>query len=99
MRLDVKTQSVIRNTTREVFGDQATVRVFGSRTDARARGGDIDLLVTTPQQVPDARRKTLTLIARLQRRLGDQPIDVLYLDPQSPPTAVQQEALRHGIAL
>lgn len=99
VRLDARSRSVIRDAAREIFGDEAVVRVFGSRTNPLARGGDIDLLVTTPKPVADARRKTLALIARLQQRLGDQPIDVLYLDPHAAPSALQREALHQGVPL
>ena len=44
MRLSLSTRSTIRDTVRSVVGPDATVRLFGSRTDDDARGGDIDLL-------------------------------------------------------
>lgn len=99
MRLSQHAQGVIRRTVKEIFGDQASVSLFGSRLDDAARGGDIDLLVQSPVLVKDARRKTLTLVARLQIRLGDQPIDVIYLGPDSTPQPVHEEALRTGKTL
>ncbi|MDN5848231.1 MAG: nucleotidyltransferase domain-containing protein [Nitrococcus sp.] len=99
MRLSNQTQTIIRDTVREIFGSDAEVLVFGSRTIDSARGGDIDLLVQTSTPIPQRQRKTLKLTARLQMRLGDQPIDVLVLDPETQKEPVHEEALRTGIRL
>jgi len=99
MRLSGQTQQVIRNTVREIFGVDATVSVFGSRVDDSARGGDIDLLVQSDRVVEQREQKILQLVARLQIRLGDQPIDILVLDPNTTLQAVYKEAVRTGVKL
>ena len=99
MRLTREQQEIIRRTTREVFGPEATVWLFGSRVDESQRGGDIDLLIEAPTPVEERERKVLRLTARLQIRLGDQPIDVLVLDPETPRQRIHDEALRTGVAL
>lgn len=99
MRLSQQTRQVIRNTVREVFGAEATVKLFGSRLDDNARGGDIDLLVDLPSVRADRERKTLQLIARLQLRLGDQPIDVLVVDPDTLQRSIHDQAFRTGVTL
>ncbi len=99
MRLSAQTRNVIRDTAREVFGPAAEVRLFGSRLDDTARGGDLDLLVILPASLDDSRRKTLTFVARLQRQLGDQSIDVLLVDPLTQLQPVHQQALREGVPL
>ena len=48
MRLDAKTVELIREVVLSEAGDQARVRLFGSRTDNQARGGDVDLLLEIP---------------------------------------------------
>ena len=96
MRLTAEAREIIRTTTHQVFGDQARVRLFGSRTDDSQRGGDIDLLVELPRHQSDARRKSLTLVARLQMRLGDQPIDVLVIDPETSLDPIHQTAAATG---
>ena len=83
MRLSLQTQQIIKDTTQEVFGKAAHVKVFGSRINDDARGGDIDLLVELPFYMADTERKVLQLTARLQLRIGDQPIDVLVIDPST----------------
>ncbi|HWP00553.1 MAG TPA: nucleotidyltransferase domain-containing protein [Methylococcus sp.] len=99
MRLSPKTRQIIRETVREIFGPEGKVILFGSRTDDEARGGDIDLLVELPAPVTDRQRRTLQLCARLQLRLGDQPIDVLVIDPSTPRQAIHEHAMRTGIPL
>ncbi len=70
MRLTPHEVRIIRETTREVFGPDASVRLFGSRTDDQARGGDIDLLVESEAPIADRFHKELELGAKLQMRLG-----------------------------
>ncbi len=99
MRLSTCTQKIIRDTSQEIFGSEATVTVFGSRIDDFARGGDIDLLIQSEAPIAQRERKALKLVARLQIRLGDQPIDVLVLDPETTRQPVHEEALRMGVKL
>jgi len=99
MRLSSRTRRIIREAAIEIFGPHARILVFGSRTDDTAKGGDIDLLVQTVDPVEQRERKALQLIARLQLRLGDQPIDVLVLDPQTECLPVHAHAIRTGISL
>ena len=99
MRLTPETRRVIKESVLDVFGPNATVRVFGSRVNDEARGGDIDLLVDCSEPVKDRLRKTLALTARLQRRLGDQRIDIVVSDPQTKPQSVHEVARRTGVPL
>lgn len=99
MRLSTQQIQVIKQTTREIFGPEAKVSLFGSRLNDQLRGGDIDLLVALPSPCHNATEKALRLTARLQLRLGDQPFDVLIVDPQSHRTPVHEHALASGQAL
>jgi len=99
MRLHKNAQSIIHRTAAEIFGPEVNVYLFGSRTDDSAKGGDIDLLVQLDKPVNEKERKILKLVARLQIRLGDQPIDVLVQDPETVLQPVHNEALRMGIRL
>ena len=99
MRLSQKTQKIIRDTVQEAFGVEATVKLFGSRINDDARGGDIDLLVELPSITAELERKTMQLVAKLQLRIGDQPIDVLVPDPSTPRKPIHEQAASTGIKL
>lgn len=99
MRLSLQTQQIIKDAVQEVFGVDAQVKLFGSRINDNARGGDIDLLVELPFCMADIERKTMQLTARLQLRIGDQPIDVLVIDPSTQWQAIHEQASMTGISL
>lgn len=99
MRLSQQTQQIIRDTVREIFGAEANVKLFGSRINDDARGGDIDLLIELPSVTAEIERKTMQLTARLQLRIGDQPIDVLVLDPSTLRQSIHEQASVTGIRL
>lgn len=62
-------------------------------------GKDIGLLVELPAPVEDHRRKALHMVARLQQELGDQPCDVLVVDPTTEQQAIHRQARRTGVEL
>jgi hypothetical protein len=43
MRLELREIRAVREAVRAVFGERATVRVFGSRVHNRLKGGDLEL--------------------------------------------------------
>jgi predicted nucleotidyltransferase len=99
MRLTTRDRHAIVQATAEVAGPAARALLFGSRTDDRARGGDIDLLVELPQAPADPLGLSLKLSARIQHRIGLRRIDVLVADPDSAPTPLLQHARREAVAL
>ncbi len=100
MRLTETQLATIKSTINEVFGENSSVYLFGSRTDDNSRGGDIDILVEAPLKPAQALEKKLKTSARLCMRLGDQKIDIittpsLFNDPRS----VVRNAVSRGIKL
>lgn len=95
MRLSVKEIDEIVRVTKEVYGKNARVYLFGSRLDDKKRGGDIDLLVRTDSEKRGILER-IRMVARLKQVLGDQKIDVIGDYEES---VVAQEALRNGILL
>lgn len=96
MRLSPEQIAVIRQAAEEIFGHDVDVRLFGSRLNDQDRGGDIDLLVASETIIDGKVDKMLRLTARLQLRLGDQPIDILVVDPSTPLNPVQRHAIETG---
>ncbi|BBB23691.1 DNA polymerase beta domain-containing protein [Isorropodon fossajaponicum endosymbiont JTNG4] len=81
------------------FNHQATVRLFDSRIDDNLKGGDIDLLLEFSEKTTHLTRKVLRFNTLLQKQLGVQKIDIITLEPNQIPNAIQQQALKTGIEL
>lgn len=96
MRIASETARIIRETATEVFG--APVRLFGSRLDDSARGGDIDLFVETDLSAEEAEAGRLRMMARLARRLGDRKID-LVIKTRECELPIHAIARRQGVML
>lgn len=79
------------------------VYLFGSRVDDDRRGGDIDLLVETPQPLAEQQVVSLRnrLTALLYRLIGERRIDVLVTPPAPPGSTdpVTESARAHAIEL
>lgn len=99
MRLNQYQREEIRRAVRELAGTQARARLFGSRLNDQARGGDIDLLVEVPGEVGNEVELACRLAARISHRLGGQKVDVLIAAANSHLAPVHQAARRDGVIL
>lgn len=97
MRLMDKDRTAIRATVAALFGKEARVLLFGSRTDDTRRGGDIDLLVELPSAPPDEERARLDLLVALQRALGERHMDILLTYPGARERDVDRVARVTGV--
>jgi len=77
MRLSDEEISAIKLAIREYFGPDARVYLFGSRTDDRARGGDIDLYVESGLEGEELVEAKLRALSQIQLRIGEQKIDMV----------------------
>ncbi|WP_024327293.1 nucleotidyltransferase family protein [Thioalkalivibrio sp. AKL19] len=99
MRLTDEQQTIIREEVRRAFGPDARVKLFGSRVDDAARGGDIDLYIEadgTPNELLD---QELRLYVALQRQLGERRVDIVVHPRGAPPRPIDTHADRTGVAL
>lgn len=98
MRLQPEEVSAIKESAAAVFGEAATVRLFGSRADDSRRGGDIDLHV----EVPPGRARwadEAAMILRIQDAIGEQRIDVVLHERGAPLRPIDRIALDTGVVL
>ena len=93
------TRAAVRVQAGDQAGEQAQVRLFGSRLDDSARGGDIDILVELAQPVPRPSLLAAQVTAQIQRALGDRKVDVLIIDPTTELQPVHRAAQREGLLL
>ena len=81
MRLTDYQIQAIRRLAREVAGDQARVRVFGSRLDDAAHGGDLDLMLELPEPVDNPALMAARMAAKVSRTMSGRKVDVLLSAP------------------
>lgn len=78
MRLTGQQRSIIKQVLLKHFGAASELRLFGSRIDDNALGGDIDLYIEPEiQQADDIVEAKLNALVELHRQLGEQKIDLV----------------------
>ena len=99
MRLTPDQTHAIRQTARQVLGEGARVRVFGSMAIDERRGGDIDLFFETDAALADRAMTICQLSGALTFALGDRKIDIILQDANTPPARIFDIAKRTGVLL
>ncbi len=99
MRLSNREKEIIQTAAIEAFGSEARVRLFGSRLDDIARGGDLDLLVELPRPFDDNGLRAARFSALIQLRTGLRKIDVLAAWPGARLSAAHRAALEEGVEI
>lgn len=98
MRLTAEQSDMIRRIVRDAAGDDACVRLFGSRLNDNAHGGAIDLLLQIRHPVENPALFSAHIAARLMRALGGRHVDVVLAAPNLKILSIHAHA-RAGIAL
>lgn len=99
VRLSAREIEIIRATVNCLLGDGARIRIFGSRAKVDEKGGDIDLLIETEQKLADRVSTACWLTSQLQMQLGDQKIDAIIVDPETPEQPIHEIARQTGVML
>jgi predicted nucleotidyltransferase len=98
MRLDPEIVPHLVKQMRQVYGMDADVWLFGSRTDDNAKGGDIDLYVETADGLNPLDR-LIESRSRLFKLFGEQKIDLLVHVRGREPSPMERIARNTGIKL
>ncbi len=80
MRITPEQRIAIVQSVKEIMGDDARVKLFGSRADDSKRGGDIDLYVRVDGFDRYLQKKTSMILYRIFQKLGELPIDIVIKD-------------------
>lgn len=99
MRLSNTQIATIRQVVLEQAGVAATVRLFGSRLDDAAKGGDVDLLVEIPSPVADPAPLAARIAGRISRALDSRKVDVVLAAPNLMSLPIHEVARREGCLL
>ena len=101
MRLSEKERESIKQAAKEVWGDKATIYLFGSRTDNTKRGGDIDLYIQL-SELKSSRlliHQKASFLAKLDILIGEQKIDVIINTPDNEELPIIKTARNEGVIL
>ncbi|MFY0666008.1 MAG: nucleotidyltransferase domain-containing protein [Natronospirillum sp.] len=97
MRLNTEQVAKIQTAIFSVLVDEDfSVALFGSRLNDDAKGGDVDLVITTPVSLPLRTKAKVQLALESALQL---PVDLVFYSPSSPSTPFQRLALRNAHSL
>ena len=96
MRLTDYQIQFIRRLAHQVAGSQSRVRVFGSRLDDTAHGGDIDLMLELPEPVDNPALMAAQMSAQVSRVMQGRKVDVLLSAPNLMRLPIHDIAFKEG---
>ena len=99
MRLTPEAIQTITQAAKARWGDGACVRLFGSRTDDAAKGGDIDLHISVPSKLDNPVWESAQFAAYLQRQLEGRKVDVRLLELGQEQGSIDRVALAVGVLI
>ncbi len=98
MRLKPRDIDAIKTAARETFGEDASVRLYGSRVDDSLRGGDIDIIIETAPVENDWQAKG-RFLDRLFTMIDEQRVDVVLVERGKPLPAFVRMVLPESVPL
>jgi predicted nucleotidyltransferase len=99
MRLSEFEIECIKNLAGRHFGKEVQVFLFGSRTNNKLRGGDIDLFIRNTNGEHLKIRSKIDFITDLIIQIGEQKIDVILENPDAKKSNFVNTIYQTGIQL
>lgn len=99
MRLTDSEIQRIRELAHQVAGEQSRVRVFGSRLDDAAHGGDVDLMLELSDSVDNPALMAARMSAQVSRAMRGRKVDVLLSAPNLMRLPIHEIAFKEGLLL
>lgn len=96
MRLTDHQIQVIRQLATQVAGSGSRVRVFGSRLDDNAHGGDLDLMLDLSEPVDNPALMAAKMSALVSRAMKGRKVDVLLSAPNLMRLPIHDLAFKEG---
>jgi predicted nucleotidyltransferase len=96
MRLTDTQIQAIRQLAHQVAGSRSRVRVFGSRLDDNAHGGDLDLMLDLPESVDNPALMAAQMSALVSRAMNGRKVDVLLCAPNLMRLPIHDLAFKEG---
>ena len=99
MRLTDAQAQAIKQFAHQIAGEHAHVRLFGSRLDDNARGGDLDLLLELEEPAATPALLAARFSAGVSRLMQGRKVDVLIAAPNLMRLPIHDVAFREGVEL
>lgn len=99
MRLSASDIDIILRSIRSVIADDGRIRVFGSRLDDNARGGDIDLMVEFDHPIDRPARLAARLTTQVMQAMQGRKIDIVLHAPNLLESEIHRIALEEGVLI
>lgn len=99
MRLTRQQIEAINTLARQLAGESVRIRVFGSRLDDAARGGDLDLMIELSDPVANPALLVAQLSAKVSRILQGRKVDVLISAPNLQRLPIHDVAYQEGVLI
>ena len=96
MRLTDSQIQAIRLLSQQVAGVKSSVRIFGSRLDDTAHGGDLDLLLELTEPVDNPALMAAQISALVSRAMHGRKVDVLLSAPNLMRLPIHDVAFKEG---
>lgn len=96
MRLTDSQIQAIRRLSQQVAGVKSSVRVFGSRLDDAAHGGDLDLMLELTEPVDNPALMAAQMSALVSRAMHGRKVDVLLSAPNLMRLPIHDVAFKEG---
>lgn len=99
MRLTDDETQAIKQLAHQIAGEHVHVRVFGSRLDDNARGGDLDLMLELPEPADNPALMAARFSAKVSRLMLGRKVDVLIAAPNLMRLPIHDIAFKEGKTL
>ncbi len=99
MRLTEDQSQAIKQLAHQIAGEHVHVRVFGSRLDDNARGGDLDLMLELSEPADNPALMVARFSAKVSRLMLGRKVDVLIAAPNLMRLPIHDVAFREGKTL
>lgn len=93
MRISDSTIATLATLSRKYFGENAQLRLFGSRANDKARGGDIDIQIIAPNATF---RDEISFLAEVDQQL-DERVDLRV--QRNEKLLIDEIAMKNGVLL
>ncbi|WP_029408452.1 nucleotidyltransferase domain-containing protein [Thiomicrorhabdus sp. Milos-T2] len=98
MRITTEQAFQIKQVVHQIFGEQASVWLFGSRVNDNAQGGDVDLLIKTQTPLLNPAVLAAKVSVKVMKLQHGRKVDVVQA-PNSTPQPIFDIAVQTGVLL